>query len=301
MQTSRRSFLKRSAAAALLTPYLLPSQRLVGRGQAQLAADDGLHRHGHAVPRPAGRIPGQRRPRCWPSATWTPTAARTPSSASTSSTASKEAKRGCAAYNDFREIIHRKDIDAVCIATPDHWHAFITLAALRAGKDVYCEKPLTHNIHEAIEVLRAVDANRRVLQTGSMQRSMKEFRVACELVRNGCIGKIQRVECSFGDPAVPCDLPEEQAGAGAGLGLLARSGPGAALQLGPQPARPAQAFPALAELSRVRRRRGHRLGRPSSRYRPVGTGHGRTAARGNPAAAQGPATSAGRSWSMPTA
>jgi predicted dehydrogenase len=117
----------------------------------------------------------------------------------------------CEAYGDFREIINRKDIDAVCIATPDHWHAFITLAALRAGKDVYCEKPLTHNIHEAIEVIKAVDANKRVLQTGSMQRSMKEFRVACELVRNGAIGKLQRAECSFGDPGVPCNLPEEAA------------------------------------------------------------------------------------------
>ena len=116
---------------------------------------------------------------------------------------------GCAAYNDFRELLARKDIDAVCIATPDHWHAIITLAALRAGKDVYCEKPLTHNIHEAVEVMKAVDANRRVLQTGSMQRSMKEFRVACELVRNGAIGKVERIECSFGDPAIPCDLPEE--------------------------------------------------------------------------------------------
>ena len=115
----------------------------------------------------------------------------------------------CAAYNDFREIIARKDIDAVCIATPDHWHAIPTLAALRAGKDVYCEKPLTHNIHEAVEVLKAVDANQRVLQTGSMQRSMKEFRVACELVRNGVIGKVERVECSFGDPGRPCDLAEE--------------------------------------------------------------------------------------------
>ena len=115
----------------------------------------------------------------------------------------------CAAYNDFREIINRKDIDAVCIATPDHWHAIIMLAALRAGKDVYCEKPLTHNIHEAIEVMRSVDRHRRVLQTGSMQRSMSEFRVACELVRNGAIGKIQRVECSFGDPGIPCDLGEE--------------------------------------------------------------------------------------------
>jgi predicted dehydrogenase len=116
----------------------------------------------------------------------------------------------CATYNDFRELLSRKDIEAVCIATPDHWHALITLAALRAGKDVYCEKPLTHNIHEAIEVMRAVDANQRVLQTGSMQRSSKEFRVACELVQNGAIGKVQRVECAFGDPGIPCNLGEEQ-------------------------------------------------------------------------------------------
>jgi predicted dehydrogenase len=120
------------------------------------------------------------------------------------------AAAGCAAYNDFRDLIARKDIDAVCIATPDHWHAIITLAALRAGKDVYCEKPLTHNIHEAIEVMEAVKKNGRVLQTGSMQRSSSEFRVACELVRNGVIGKIQSVECSFGEPPIPCNLPEEQ-------------------------------------------------------------------------------------------
>ena len=116
---------------------------------------------------------------------------------------------GCAAYNDFQEIIARKDIDAVCIATPDHWHAIITLAALRAGKDVYCEKPLTHNIHEAIEVMKTVTEKGRVLQTGSMQRSSSEFRVACELVRNGAIGTVQSVESSFGPPPVPCDLGEE--------------------------------------------------------------------------------------------
>ncbi|MEZ5329653.1 MAG: Gfo/Idh/MocA family oxidoreductase [Verrucomicrobiales bacterium] len=121
---------------------------------------------------------------------------------------------GCEAYVDFRDMIARDDIDAVCIATPDHWHAIITLAALRSGKDVYCEKPLTHNIHEAIEVMNAVDENGRVLQTGSMQRSMKEFRVACELVLNGHIGKVERVECNFGDPGVPCDLPEEEMEAG---------------------------------------------------------------------------------------
>ncbi|MDQ1256083.1 MAG: hypothetical protein QG656_679 [Candidatus Hydrogenedentes bacterium] len=117
----------------------------------------------------------------------------------------------CQGYNDFREVMAREDVDAVCIATPDHWHALGTLAALEAGKDVYCEKPLTHNIHEAIAVMASVERNKRVLQTGSMQRSMNEFRVACELVRNGVIGKIERVTCKVGDPGRPCDLPEEPA------------------------------------------------------------------------------------------
>jgi predicted dehydrogenase len=116
----------------------------------------------------------------------------------------------CASYNDFRQITDRKDIDAVCIGTPDHWHAIPTLAALRSGKDVYCEKPLTHNVHEAVEVMKAVEVHKRVLQTGSMQRSMKEFRVAAELVRNGVIGKITHVECSFSGPPKPsADLPTE--------------------------------------------------------------------------------------------
>ena len=115
----------------------------------------------------------------------------------------------CKAYNDYRDLLKRKDIDTVCIATPDHWHSLPILLALQEGKDVYCEKPLTHNIQEAIDVITAVDKHKRVLQTGSMQRSMKEFRVACEVVRNGCIGKIDHVECSIGGPPVPCDLPEE--------------------------------------------------------------------------------------------
>lgn len=115
----------------------------------------------------------------------------------------------CKAYNDFRELIAQKGIDAVCIATPDHWHTIPAIAALEAGMDVYCEKPLTHNIHEAITLIKTVKKHKRVLQTGSMQRSMEEFRVACELVRNGIIGKISHVECSFGPPGIPCDLPEE--------------------------------------------------------------------------------------------
>jgi len=113
-------------------------------------------------------------------------------------------------YHDFRELIARKDINAVVVATPDHWHAIITLAALNAGKDVYCEKPLTHNVNEAIEVIKASEKSKCIVQTGSMQRSAREFRVACELVRNGVIGKIKHVVASFGGPARPYDLKEEE-------------------------------------------------------------------------------------------
>lgn len=115
----------------------------------------------------------------------------------------------CAAYTDFEALLAREDIDAVCVATPDHWHTLITLAALRAGKDVYCEKPLTHDISESVAVMKAVEANGRILQTGSQQRSSREFRVACELARNGAVGRIERIECSFGDPVIDCDLAEE--------------------------------------------------------------------------------------------
>lgn len=123
----------------------------------------------------------------------------------------KGQEAGCTAYTDWREVIARKDIDAICIATPDHWHALATTAALAAGKDVYCEKPLTHTVEEALAVMDSVAKHGRVLQTGSMQRSSKEFRIACELVRNGVIGKISHVECQFGVPSKPCDLPEEPA------------------------------------------------------------------------------------------
>ena len=116
----------------------------------------------------------------------------------------------CKAYVDFRELIARDDIDAVSIATPDHWHAIQTIAAVNSGKDVYCEKPLTHNVHESVEVMKAVKKNKAILQTGSMQRSSREFRVACELVRNGVIGKVERTAVNVGPPGVPCDLPTEK-------------------------------------------------------------------------------------------
>jgi len=121
----------------------------------------------------------------------------------------QSAYKGCAAYVDFRELLARRDIDAVVIATPDHWHALITIAAAKAGKDIYCEKPLCQSIHEARAMVKAVRKHKRIFQTGSMQRSSKEFRTACELVRNGRIGKITAVQVGVGGPPQWCDLPAE--------------------------------------------------------------------------------------------
>lgn len=115
----------------------------------------------------------------------------------------------CEAYTDFRDLLARPDLDAVVIATPDHWHAMIGILAAKAKKDIYCEKPLTETIHEARALVRAVRKNDRVFQVGSMQRSAREFRRACQLVRNGAIGKIQEVHVGVGGPARWCDLPAE--------------------------------------------------------------------------------------------
>ena len=117
--------------------------------------------------------------------------------------------KGCDAYKDFRELIARKDIDGVVVATPDHWHALIVIAAADSGKDIYCEKPLSLTIREAREMVKAVRRNKRVCQTGSMQRSSREFLKACELVRNGRIGKVKTIIVGVGGPSKWCDLPEE--------------------------------------------------------------------------------------------
>ncbi|HUR44951.1 MAG TPA: Gfo/Idh/MocA family oxidoreductase [Candidatus Saccharimonadales bacterium] len=135
---------------------------------------------------------------------------------------------GCRAYTDFRELLANKEIDAVVIATPDHWHAPIAIAAAKAGKDIYCEKPLCQSIHDARAMVNAVRENNRVFQTGSMQRSSEEFRTACELVRNGAIGKIKTVDVAVGGPGKWCDLPEESVEPGLNWDMW----------LGPAPKRP---------------------------------------------------------------
>jgi len=99
----------------------------------------------------------------------------------------------CATYKDFRELVARKDIDAVLIATPDHWHVLVALAAVRAGKDVYLEKPLSLRLEEDWALRKEVHQQKAVFQFGTQQRSGRLFRFACELVRNGCIGKLKHM------------------------------------------------------------------------------------------------------------
>ncbi len=101
--------------------------------------------------------------------------------------------RGCSASADFREILGRKDIDAVEICTPDHWHAIMVLEACKARKDIYCQKPLSLTIAEGRAMSSAVSKSHVVFQTGSQQRSDSRFRRACELVRNGRIGDLLKV------------------------------------------------------------------------------------------------------------
>jgi len=100
----------------------------------------------------------------------------------------------CAMYADFRELLDRPDIDAVSIAVPDHWHAIISIAAAQAGKDIYGEKPLSKTLREGRAMVNAVQRYGRIWQTGSWQRAQGNFRHACELVRNGRLGKIHTIE-----------------------------------------------------------------------------------------------------------
>ncbi len=99
-----------------------------------------------------------------------------------------------ATFTDFRKILERKDVDIIVNGTPDHWHSLINIGAARAKKDVYGEKPLTLTIDEGKHVIRAVRENKIVFQTGTQQRSDRRFRLACELIRNGRLGKLQTVE-----------------------------------------------------------------------------------------------------------
>jgi len=117
--------------------------------------------------------------------------------------------KAAAGIKDFRELLSRKDIDAVVIAAPDHWHAAMAVRAAEAGKDIYCEKPLSLTVNEGRAMVNAARKHKRVFQTGSMQRSAPEFTKAVQLVRSGAIGTIKKVYVNVGGPPKVWDLQSE--------------------------------------------------------------------------------------------
>jgi len=111
----------------------------------------------------------------------------------------KNGYEGILATANFEEVLAHPDVDAVCVTTPDHWHAAIALAAMKAGKDVYVEKPMTLTIEEGKALVAAEKKYGRILQVGSQQRSSVYFRIAANLVRNGMIGEVKEIHCRLGE------------------------------------------------------------------------------------------------------
>lgn len=123
---------------------------------------------------------------------------------------SKGMPERCDTYDFYEQLLERKDIDAVSIATPDHWHAMTTIHSCQAGKDVYCQKPMSYTITESLAMVKAVRHNNRILQVGSQQRSDKEFQTAIAMVRNGSLGYVKEVHVRVGDSPAPFNLKEEE-------------------------------------------------------------------------------------------
>jgi predicted dehydrogenase len=193
---SRRTFLAASAAASTLAiPYFVPA-RAFGANDRILTGHIGVGNQGkgnlkafldHAV-----------------------AVCEVDSERAAAAAKMVEEKNGkCEVFTDYRKLLERKDIDAVVITTPDHWHALQTIHACEAGKDVYSEKPLSLTIVEGRKMVDAARANKRIVQTGSQQRSDARFRRACELVRSGRIGKLQTVLVGIPGPNNPNEMPPD--------------------------------------------------------------------------------------------
>ena len=195
---TRRRFLGR-AGVGLAAPYFVPNG-VLGSGDQRPASERVTAAVIGCGGRGAGLLSVDDDPRCTVAAVCDVDDQRL--------AAARQRIGHCESYADFRRILDRPDIDAVLIATPDHWHAAITIMACQAGKDVYCEKPLCRTIHEGRKM---VDASRRyntVVQMGTQYRSTASTRQACEWIRNGRLGKVHTVRLSHGSNRThPHELP----------------------------------------------------------------------------------------------
>jgi len=201
---TRRRFLRRSATAAgaLAMPYLIPSDVLAAPGRS--GANDRIGVGYIGVGRRARQLMNL------------PKEGQIVAASDVYLKRAEEiaAKHQGKAYQDYRKMLESKDVDAVIVATPDHWHALPSIHACQAEKDVYCEKPMTLTIREGRLMVEAVRKYKRVFQTGSQQRSMGPNRLGCELIRNGRLGKLKKVIGSNYPSPWECGLPAQPVPAG---------------------------------------------------------------------------------------
>ncbi len=208
-RVSRRRFLKETAAltaGSLAAPYLIPRDVLASENR--LGANDRIGIAGIGI--------GRRGAGVYQNAVQSKHGQAVAVADVNSITAGKMAEKfGITAYKNYHELLDRKDVDAIVTATPDHWRALVSIHACQAGKDVYAEKPMTLTIREGRLMVQAVRKYNRVFQTGSQQRSQKENRYGCELIRNNRIGKIKMVighnypspwNCALPPQPVPSEL-----------------------------------------------------------------------------------------------
>ncbi len=208
-RVSRRRFLKSTAMAAagsLAVPYLIP--RHVLASEDSLGANDRIGIGGIGIGRQGSGVFQN----CVNSKHGRAVAI---ADVNANTAAKLREKYNVETYNDYHKLLERKDVDAIVTATPDHWRALVTVHSCQAGKDVYAEKPMSLTIREGRLMVQAVRKYGRVFQTGSQQRSQKENRFGCELIRNGRVGKIQMVighnypspwECALPAQPVPDGL-----------------------------------------------------------------------------------------------
>jgi len=203
-----------AAGAAMAAPYIVPASALgaggatppsdrIGIGSIGLGSRGTQHLKGllQADGVEIRAVCDPQQPKC--------EAARDRAAKAYAGRAQRGSFRGCLATADFREVLDRPDVDAVVIAAPENWHALVAAFAARAGKDIYCEKALSLTVAEGRALVDTVRRTGRILQVGTQQRSGRNFRFACELARNGYLGRLTRVEVGVpGGRALPNVAPE---------------------------------------------------------------------------------------------